>query len=195
MRRILTLASIAALTLLALFAPSSSALAATPAADSSHSQLSFGLITPNTAVAPNGDRITVTGWGTFEPMAGTVHARGTFVHRNASGMLQCRGVWWATALIGWTNFSVGPSRTHGGIVSMLVTHYCATTGEIHTGLPMTVTSTRNAPAGSSYFEGVTVAEFTHSSAGKVIIRSCRKTYGDDRRTIGGGESHLCIVDN
>jgi hypothetical protein len=195
MRRILALASIAALTLLASIASSSPALAATPSANSGHNQLSFALITPNTAVAPSGDRITVTGWGTFDLMAGTVHARGTFVHRNANGMLQCRGVWWATSLTGWTDFSVGPTRKHGGLVSMLVTHYCFTTGEIHTGIPMTVTSTRNAPAGSSFVEGVTVAEFTRSSAGTVIIRSCRKNDNDDPRSLSGRESRLCIDDN
>lgn len=195
MRRILTLASIAALMLLALVVPSSSATAATPTATSSGSVLSFALVTPNTAVAPNGDQITVTGRGTFEPVEGTVHARGTFVHRNAGGIVQCRGIWLATALTGWTDFGTGHARTRGGIVSMLVTHYCATTGEIHTGIPMTVTSIRDAPAGSSYLEGVTVAEFTRSSAGTVIIRSCRKNSDDDRRNLSGRESRLCVDNN
>ena len=71
--------------------------------------------------------------------------------------------------------SAGPTRTHDGIVSMLVTHYCATTGEIHTGIPMTVTSTRSAPAGSSYAGGITVAEFTQSCAGTVDKRLVRPT--------------------
>ena len=38
------------------------------------------------------------------------------------------------------------------------------------GIAMTVTSTRDAPAGSGYLDGVTVGEFTQPTGGAVAIR-------------------------
>lgn len=188
MRRVLALASIAALMVLAFVVPSSPANAATPTVTSQRNVYSFALFTPNIAAAPNGDRITVTGRGMFEPRTGTVFAGGTFVHRSAAGTVQCRGVWWATALTGWKGFGAGPSHARGGVVSMLVTHYCATTRMIHTGLSMTVTSTRDAPVGSSYVEGTTVDAFTRSVSGDVKIYSCQGAHDGDRSDPGGGQS-------
>lgn len=200
MRRMLTLIGCAVVMMLALVAPTTSASAATTSATRHGNVYSFALLTPNTAFVPSGaatgtpgDRITVTGGGTFNPATGTVHARGTFVHRNADGTVHCRGLWTATKLTGWTDFSAARSRPHGGIVSMLVTHYCTTTGEIHTDIPMTVTSTRDAPAGSSYVEGVTVAEFTQSSAGTVAIRFCRLHPDGGGSALIGRESHFCVA--
>jgi hypothetical protein len=177
MRRTLTLICGTALMTLALLVPAGAA-SATPTTARHGNVFSFALVTPNTAVAPSGgmmaapgDWIEVTGGGGFNPATGAVHAGGAFVHHNVDGTLACRGTWWATALTGWTDLSAARSRRHGGIVSMLVTHSCATTGEIHTGIPMTVTSTRNVPDGSAYVEGVTVGEFTQSTAGTVVIRA------------------------
>src|SRR6266542_3711791 len=104
----------------------------------------------------------------------TAHAGGDFVHHNADGTVHCRGTWTATALTGWTDFGASRDGKHGGIVSLLVTHHCTTMGEVHTGIPMTVTSTRNAPPGSNDVEGVTVGEFTQPTAGTVVIVGCRR---------------------
>jgi hypothetical protein len=44
------------------------------------------------------------------------------------------------------------------MLSITVTHYCTTMGMTMTGIPMTVTSTVNAPPG--YMQGTTVCDFT-----------------------------------
>ena len=43
-------------------------------------------------------------------------------------------------------------------------------GMTMTGIPMTVTSTVDAPAGSSYVEGTTVGDFTQPTGGGVEIQ-------------------------
>jgi len=49
-----------------------------------------------------------------------------------------------------------------------VTHYCTTMGMTMTGIPMTVTSTVNAPPG--YVQGTTVCDFTQPVAGAVVMQ-------------------------
>lgn len=68
-----------------------------------------------------------------------------------------------------TDFGGRQHGRHGGVLSLVVTHYCMTMGEVHTGIPMTVTSTLNAPPGSAYTEGTTVADFTRPIGGGVSI--------------------------
>jgi hypothetical protein len=179
MKRTLKIFGGAMLMLLALLVPTHTAAAAAGATvpTGEGTVFSFALRPPNVAVAPSagtmaapGDWIRVTGHGTVNPATRVVRAGGTFVHRNADGTVHCRGTWTATALTGWTDFSDARSRVHGGVVSMLVTHTCSTDGQTHTGIPMTVTSTQDAPDGSSYVEGVTVGGFTEPTAGNVVIR-------------------------
>ena len=177
MRRIPTLICGIALMLLAFALPATAAQAAGTGRDAGPPILTFTLLSPNTATAPQagpmaspGDWIAVTGHGSFSPASGAVHATGAFVHHNADGTVHCRGTWRATALTGWTDFSGDREGRHGGIISMLVTHRCPTMGEVHTGIPMTLTSTRNAPPGT--VEGVTVGEFTVPTGGRVLIRGC-----------------------
>lgn len=177
MRLTVRLIATLAVTSVALLAPASAANAAATTAPGKGTVLSFALVTPNSATAPNagmmaapGDSVTVTGAGVFAPTAGTVHAGGTFVHRGADGTLRCRGTWKATALTGWRDFGATRGGKHGGVISLLVTHYCETTGMIHTDIPMTVTSTRNTMPGSDYAQGVTVGDFTVPTSGTVAIR-------------------------
>jgi hypothetical protein len=56
------------------------------------------------------------------------------------------------------------------VLSLKVTHYCKTMGMVMGGIPMTVTSTVNAPAGSSYVEGTTVCDFTVPTGGRVVMQ-------------------------
>lgn len=183
MRGGLRLLAVVAATTLALLAPGAVATAdprgsATKAepGTATGTGFAFVLVTPNTAVAPRaagmasaGDSITVTGGGWFDPAARAVHGGGTFTHARADGTVRCRGIWKATALIGWTDFGAARGHRHGGVVSLLVTHYCPTMGMVHTGIPMTVTSALRAPSGSPYVTGVTVAAFTVPTRGKVRI--------------------------
>jgi hypothetical protein len=139
--------------------------------------VAFQLAPPNTAVAPTegmmaapGDSIQVTGGG-IVTSEGAVAAGGGFVHYNANGAVHCQGWWKATAVTGWTDFGGTQDGRHGGVLSLVVTHYCTTMDEVHTGIPMTVTSTLNAPPGA-YTEGTTVADFTRPTGGGVNIWTC-----------------------
>ncbi len=139
-----------------------------------HGVYSFELSTPNTSVSPNGgmmaapgDWISLTGSGTFDVGARTVTARGKFVHYNADGSIHCRGTWQATGFTSFTDFGADDQGEEGGQLSIMVTHYCSTTGTSMAGIAMTVTSTVNAPAGS--VEGSTQGDFTKPTGGTVVI--------------------------
>ena len=114
-----------------------------------------------------GDWISVTGAGTFDPTARTISAGGFFAHHDASGAVVCRGTWRATELTSFTGFGANRWGQVGGVLSFVVTHYCATMGMTMPGIPMTVTSTVNAPAG--YVQGATVADFTQPTGGIFAI--------------------------
>jgi hypothetical protein len=71
----------------------------------------------------------------------------------------CRGTWTATGFTSFLGFGTNPDGRAGGVLSMVATHHC-TMGMTMTGIPMTVTSTVKAPAGSNYVQGVRVRDFT-----------------------------------
>jgi hypothetical protein len=151
-------------------APAASASAAGPAKRSAYS---FAVLA-NTATSPSGgmmgspgDRISVTGAGTFNTARRTVQAAGVFAHYTAEGALHCKGTWWATDFTDFVAFGANRSGRVGGVLSIVVTHECADMGMTMTGIPMTVTSTLNAPAGS--VQGTTVGEFTEPLGGAVAI--------------------------
>lgn len=170
MRRLMRLIIAVALVTVTLVVPAAAATATTRV-----SAVSFRLAPPNTAVAPTGgmmaapgDSIRITGGG-IVTAGRAVHAGGGFVHYNADGTVHCRGWWKATAVTGWSDFGGRRHGRHGGVLSLLVTHHCTTMGEVHTGIPMTVISTLNAPPGSVYIEGTTVSDFTIPTGGRVSI--------------------------
>lgn len=167
--------TVAALSALALLVPVGTA-AADPAGPvrKAGTGFTFALVTPNTAAAPAagmmaapGDRIRVTGGGWFDPTTTTVHGGGTFTHYTADGTVACQGTWEATDLTGWTDFGTAGHHRRGGVVSLLVTHRCTTMDMVHTGIPMTVTSAVNAPAGE--VTGVTMGDFAVPTGGRVRI--------------------------
>ena len=128
----------------------------------------------NTAVSPSGgtmgspgDWISVSGAGTFNVADRTVRAAGFFVHHSASGAVECSGTWSATDFTSFVSFGADRNGRVGGVLSFVVTHHCTTMGMTMTGIPMTVTSTVNAPAG--YVAGTTVADFTQPTGGIVAI--------------------------
>ncbi|HEX9100282.1 MAG TPA: hypothetical protein VF956_12410 [Candidatus Dormibacteraeota bacterium] len=152
----------------------SSALAA---GTTSHSVYSFDLTTTNTALSPSGgmmgspgDWISVTGSGTFDPTARTVTGGGKFVHYTSTGAVHCQGTWKATGFTSFADFGTNADGQEGGVLALVVTHYCRTMGMTMAGIPMTVTSTVNAPAGSSYLEGSTVCDFTRPTGGTVVMQ-------------------------
>src|SRR5512135_327678 len=179
MRRLIMAVALVTVVLVVPTAP----VTATAPAKARASVVSFRLAPPNTAVAPTrgkmataGDSIRVTGGGTVT-VGGPVDAKGGFVHYNADGTVHCKGWWKATGVTGWTDFGGSQNRRHGrhgGVLSLIVTHYCTTMREVHTGSPMTGTSTLNAPPGSAYIEGTTVAGFTVPTGGGVSIWARRQ---------------------
>ena len=115
-----------------------------------------------------GDWISVTGSGAFDTTAKTVQAKGSFAHHNASGAVMCQGTWKATGYTGFTDFGANDQGQEGGVLSITVTHYSKTMAMIMAGIPMTVTSTVNAPAGDT--QGTTVGDFTQPTGGTVVIQ-------------------------
>jgi hypothetical protein len=157
--------------------PAAPALATGTTPDSVYS---FVLAPPNTAVSPSGgtmsaagDWIRVKGSGRFDPATHTVAAGGWFVHYSSTGAVLCKGTWKATGFTSFTGFGGSARGDEGGVLSIVVTHYCKAMGMTMTGIPMTVTSTEDAPAGSSYVEGTTVGDFTRPTGGAVRIEPRR----------------------
>jgi hypothetical protein len=121
-------------------------------------------------MAAPGDWISVKGSGTFDPAAQAVAAKGSFVHYSSTGTVVCEGMWKATGFTSFTGFGANAEGDEGGVLSIVVTHYCKTMGMTMTNIPMTVTSTVDAPAGSTYVEGTTVGDFTQPAGGGVEIQ-------------------------
>jgi hypothetical protein len=145
--------------------------AGAPALAATATTYSFDLATVNTALSPGGgmmaspgDTISVTGSGIFDPAARTIRAKGSFVHYSATGAVVCQGTWKATGFTSFTDFGINDQGEEGGVLSLVVTHYCKTMGMTMTGIPMTVTSTVNAPTG--YTQGTTVCDFTSQPAAR-----------------------------
>jgi hypothetical protein len=62
---------------------------------------------PNVSQAPNGDRVAMTGTGTFAVHPQSVQASGTFRHTNAAGGLVASGTWAATELLEFQSYGCG----------------------------------------------------------------------------------------
>lgn len=82
---------------------------------------------PNTAAAPNGDTVAITGEGEFSVFPNSVEAAGTFVHSNSGGTVLATGTWEATALLNYQSYGCGvvfgtplPPDLCGGRVTMAV---------------------------------------------------------------------------
>src|SRR6266498_3194067 len=82
---------------------------------------------PNTAVAPNGDTVAITGEGEFSVFPNSIEAEGGFVHSNSAGTPLASGTWTATSLLSYQSYGCGvlfgepiPSEFCGGKVVMAV---------------------------------------------------------------------------
>src|SRR3989442_5870613 len=101
MKKCLVLAILFALAFMAL-APASVAVA-----DSESHSYQLHMEHPNVSEASNGDRVAVTGGGTFSTHPDSVTASGTFTHTNASAVLVASGTWTATDLIEFQSYGCG----------------------------------------------------------------------------------------
>jgi hypothetical protein len=106
----------------AFFLPPGSALAS-----SSTRTYLLELEAPNTAQAPNGDSVAITGEGQFSVHPKSVEADGTFTHTDSGGNVLARGTWTATKLLTYQSYGCGvvfgtpiPPDFCGGRVMMRV---------------------------------------------------------------------------
>src|SRR5919201_838521 len=82
---------------------------------------------PNTAQAPNGDQVAITGEGEFSIHPKSVDAEGTFTHTDSQGNVLATGTWTATQLLTYQSYGCGvvfghpiPPNFCGGRVMMRV---------------------------------------------------------------------------
>jgi hypothetical protein len=107
------------------------ALAAAPAV-AGNTRGSFLLVMeePNFGRAPNGDRVMVTGGGSFSLHRKSVTASGAFTHLDPAGNVRGSGTWTATALLSFNFYGcrfipalgvdLGDDNLCGGAVKMAV---------------------------------------------------------------------------
>ena len=156
-RAVALVAALCAFSLLA-FAPAASAT----------TTYSFQLTGPNTAVNPgNGDIIRVTGSGTFDTSAHTVVASGSFTHRTSTGTLVARGVWVATAFVGFDSFGGPNNGIQGGVLDITATLF--PDGGLPVTVPIEVVCVVHAPAGFTGEEGTSVGLFTEHTGGTTLF--------------------------
>jgi hypothetical protein len=84
---------------------------------------------PNVSEASNGDRVSVTGSGTFAVHPKSVTASGTFTHTNSQGTVVASGAWTATDLLSFEFYGCGvvpaigailPPNSCGGVLKLRV---------------------------------------------------------------------------
>ena len=126
----------------------------------------FNLVGPNTAEAPTGQTLEMTGSGSFNP-TGPVVASGSFVISSATGAVVARGTWSATAFMGFMGFGGPNPGTQGGHLSMTATLF-SDGGAPLVGQLMSVNCRVNAPPGAGP-EGVTIGNFTTITHGLTIF--------------------------
>ena len=80
---------------------------------------------PNTAQAPNGDTVAISGEGLFSVHPKSVDAEGVFTHADSGGNVLATGTWTATQLLAYQSFGCGvvfgqpiPDNFCGGKVMM-----------------------------------------------------------------------------
>jgi hypothetical protein len=96
-------------------------------ADSATQTYQLVMEQPNVAQAPNGDRVMVTGGGTFSVNPKSVSASGAFTHTTSSGTTLGSGTWTATQLLSYQSTGCGvvlgmtiPANFCGGLLGMRV---------------------------------------------------------------------------
>ena len=83
------------------------ALPAVASGDSATHTFMLVMEEPNVAQAPNGDRVAITGEGTFQVHPKAVDAEGRFVHTDAAGNVLLTGSWTATKLLTYQSYGCG----------------------------------------------------------------------------------------
>jgi hypothetical protein len=79
----------------------------TAVADSATHAYMVVMDAPNYGVAPNGDRIAITGEAEFSVNPNSVEGGGSFTHTNAGGTVLASGTWEATELLDYQSYGCG----------------------------------------------------------------------------------------
>lgn len=144
----------------------------------------------NFGVAANGDRVEVTGSGTFSIHPKSVSATGSFTHRDSGGAVVGAGTWTATELLAFHSYGCGvltfpdpditlPENFCGGILKLRV-ELETSAGTFDGMLTVFCIIGEHAPASHTFpspGEGVTlnvpgVINFSHTDGGmNVFIRT------------------------
>jgi hypothetical protein len=129
---------------------------------------SFNVLGPNTAANPSsGASIRVTGSGSFDPVAGTIVASGSFTELNSAGSVIVHGTWNATAFVSFTSFGGPNPGSQGGQLMMTVTLF-PSGGAPATDIPMSVTCLVGSPPPGAV-EGVNVGDFVQVIHGRTLF--------------------------
>jgi hypothetical protein len=146
-----------------------SILALTSSASANDLTYSFTLDGPQTAEDPGSrNTIRVTGSGSFDNSAGSVIGSGSFTILNSGGAVISRGIWNATAFVGFDSFGGFNPGTQGGVLNITVT-LSPNAGTPMTGVSMVVTCRVKAPANFAGAEGITIGSFTDTVAGHTLF--------------------------
>ena len=132
-----------------------------PVAEAANQTYGFNLVGPQITSAASGASVRTTGSGSFDPVAQTVIASGSFTQFNADGSVAARGTWVATGFVSFIAFGGPTPGTQGGVLQITVTLSFQGGGQ-QTDVPMAVTCLVNAPSGFTGDEGITLGTFTHS---------------------------------
>jgi len=142
---------------------------------------------PNFGVAANGDRVAVTGSGTFSIHPESVSAGGSFTHLDSGGAVVGGGTWTATELLAFHSYGCGvltftdpdtiiPSNLCGGILKLRV-ELVTPAGTVDGILTVFCIIGEHAPASHAFpspGEGVTlnvpgVINFSHTDGGMNVF--------------------------
>jgi len=126
------------------------------------------------AVAENGDTVTVDGAGTFDVTAKTATGGGTFTHRAADGTVRATGTWTATGLLAFQSYGDAtpqglPAFLFGGRASLAVTLTPAGTTFAFPGILEVECVLGTPPAGAE--EGVRLLVKGHINFNKTVEES------------------------
>ena len=134
-----------------------------PVAEAANQTYSFNLVGPQLTSAGPLPAVSVrtTGSGSFDTVAQTVIASGSFTQFNPDGSVAARGTWVATSFVSFIAFGGPNPGLQGGVLQITVTLFFQGGGQ-QTDVPMTVTCLINAPPGFTGDEGITLGVFTQS---------------------------------
>ena len=129
---------------------------------------SFELLTPNSARASNGASIVLSGAGSFNTGAKTIHGGGFFTRFDPKGNLVARGNWEPTGFISFRAFGGPNPGIQGGELTTGANLFPAGGGG-PTQSTLVITCLVFAGPIHGLFEGIVLGSFTQSTGGQTLF--------------------------